>query len=185
MEHETGFEGLDEILGTKFDDSVITNPPAKRTELVEMAGKEKSLEEERSFLEEQIAELIENAKDVSETLKGDLKIGQKSRAFEVYSTLSNTILNCIKEMHNITMEREKMKLEREKFEHKVSKGNQPNVNVKASLNLSSDDLFKLMEQARDKSSMNIIEPDYVVRSDEQPNNLNTSGSNDNVEVDNG
>ena len=162
MDQETGFEGLDEILGTKFESNVLTTPPADKTELVEMAEKEKTLEEERSFLAGRIAELMEEAKNVSEILRSDIKIGAKASQYEVYAALSNTILECIKEMNKLTMDKEKLKLEREKFEHKVSKSNQPNLNVNASLKLSSSDLFKLMENAKKESSLNSVEADYTV-----------------------
>lgn len=180
MEQETGFEGLDALLGTKFEEKVITNPPAVRSELVEMAEKEKSMEEERSFLAGRIAELMEEAKEVSKILKDDIKIGSKASQYEVYAGLTNTILECIKEMNAITMNKEKMKLEREKFEHKVSKANQPSVNVKASLNLTSADLFKLMENAKKESSLNAVEADFTVVKDEPTDSadLNSSDSSD-------
>lgn len=164
-ELKTGFEGLDEILGTKFEEAPTTEESTDlvaRTELVEMAKKDKSIEEEREFLAGKIAELMAEAKDVAKVLKSDIKIGTKASMYEVYSTLSNTILECIKEMNKLTMNKEKLKLEREKFEHKVSKSNQPNVNVKASLNLSSADLFKMMEEAKKGSSLNSIDADYTV-----------------------
>lgn len=123
--------------------------------------------EDREYIEYEIKSLIESNRNVMISLEQELtRPGTKASFFEVYSMVSNTVLNALRELRDLNKliidaaiaQRKLAVLENTRFLKETS-GNQPQV-TNNTLILDSKSLFKMIDDAKRNSSLNDVNADF-------------------------
>jgi len=160
MENES-FNKLSEALGTFFEEDTENVPAVinKNLPVVPIAPQE-TIFEDKIYLQERLKNLVENSETILTKLATDIKTGSDARKFEVYGELLGSITNTLKELRDLN----KMSIDTNIMENPNEvPGATTNVNVF----LSSSELQKMMESAREKSEINKIDATFEIVNDEK------------------
>lgn len=166
---ETGFEGIDNVLNTDYNvDKELEKLETQSKKLVErksQSKENKDLEatiEDKEYLEFELKLLIQNTNRIMEVLEQDIKIGTKPRYHEVYATLVKTVLDGLKELRELNVSIEQLKLQREKLEVRKKEGGTSSNYQQVNFHLSGSDLYNMFEKAKAESELNKIEADFKI-----------------------
>lgn len=161
----TGFEGLDDALGTEYQNSNATDKAAQTAKKLDALSKKKNSDitlEDKEYMAFEIKTMIEDSRRVLDILEQDLKIGAQPRSFEVYATLTKAVLDGVKELRELHNNIEQLKLSKEKLELKRTStemiAGQPNVSIK----LTGPELFKMINDAKSNSELNRIDAEFEI-----------------------
>ncbi len=126
------FEGLDEVLGTNFvaNEAIVESVP----ELVPDTENH-PLSVDKLYLVNQLKKLDHDLEEVGALLKAELKIGAKPVYHNTYTQLIKAKLDIMKELRELSFAYEEAR--------KSKKSGKAEVNVNASMKLTSNDLFAL------------------------------------------
>jgi len=118
-------------------------------------------------MEFELKTTINDMKAVLATLQEDIKIGSQPRMFEVYATLSKSVLDGIKELRDLNMDIENLKIKKEAMSLKQqiarkSPDNGGNTTNNVNLMLSGKDLFSMLNKAKLDSELNEIDAEFDV-----------------------
>lgn len=166
----TGFEGLDDALETTYDpDKTLedANNSIQKYETAKVAVISETTLADKEFMELELKSSIHTMKTVLSVLQEDIKIGSQPRMFEVYATLSKSVLDGIKELRDLNMDIENLKIKQEAIRIKrmlaepkangSNGGNQTNVMI-----LGGNDLFNMINSAKQNSQLNEIDAEFDV-----------------------
>lgn len=163
---ESPYDPLNDALNIDYDPDKIVEKA--ETDIKSLSTASKKIEgavtlEDKEYMELEIKTLIQSAKFVMDKLEEDVKIGAKPRVYEVYATLTKAVLDSIKELRELNLSIENLKLSKEKLALKKEIGStgSPSVN----LQLSGKDMFKMLAAAQEqaeKSRSEVPDAEYDV-----------------------
>tara|TARA_R110001606_G_scaffold88448_6_gene199279 strand:- start:6703 stop:7212 length:510 start_codon:yes stop_codon:yes gene_type:complete len=163
---ETPYEPLNDALDIDYDPNRIVDKAEK--DIVSLAKTSTKLSdattlEDKEYMELEIKTLISSAKFVMDKLEEDVKIGAKPRVYEVYATLTKAVLDSIKELRELNLSIENLKLSKEKLNLKKEIGSTTSNTV--NLQISGRDMFKMLANAKkqaEQSRSEVPEAEYDV-----------------------
>lgn len=185
------FNKINDSLNTDFDEitskaiNKVEEIKTKKNELVEKvqtmvtAKDQKYTLEDKEYIKFELQSLIENNKQVMMNLQNELKIGAPPRIYETYAILSNSTANVIKELlalnrqitnyqvieqdqntkKELTLKAIEVKSKNNNIQQADSITNVSN-NV---LMLDYTQMSKILEEAKNKSSLNSIDATFDLR----------------------
>lgn len=167
---ETPFENLNDALDVHYDTNELVEKAEKNiTALSETKQDVVEDLEDKEYMEMELKMLIQESQFVMEKLKEECKIGAKPRVFEVYSTMTRSVLDAIKELRELHTTIERLKLDKEKLAVKrLSIDSEGNIGApKVNLQLTGKDLFKMVEEAQKSAAkkQQEINAEYKVEDD--------------------
>ena len=169
LEVSGAFEGLDDAFDIEFEDGaqLLDNIPDddsvsstaitvhERPNIpMEVTDDDKSIRDS-DFVSHELKGLIESSKTVLDKLDADIVIGSQPRMYEVYSQLTNSITAQLKELRQLHESVAKMKINQGKM--KIS-----DVGSNDKIQLTSDQLLKMLDKAKEHSEMNKIDANFKV-----------------------
>jgi hypothetical protein len=114
--------------------------------------------EDVAYMELELKMSLEGLQRVMDTLEQEIKVGAKAMLYEVYSTLTNSKINAVKELRELRKIIVDIKLRKEKIEKK-----QPEKNVNVyNFNSIQDVLEASVANAKKKSSLNQIDANFKI-----------------------
>jgi len=167
---DTGFDGIDEVLDSSFEKTEDSVADAKSllSNYGDLADRKttSSTIQDKEFMELELKTSINDMKNVLATLQEDIKIGSQPRMFEVYATLSKTVLDGIKELRDLNMDIENLKIKQEAMglKKQIASNSQHGPATTNNLNvmLSGKDLFSMLNKAKVDSELNEIDAEFDV-----------------------
>lgn len=167
---DTGFEGLDEALNTEYKEESKTLQEYKQDakEIEErknqfIAKQENMIFEDRTYLRDELKDIIKSAKSVLEKLKKDIKIGTDSKKYEAYAK----VLEAIGKQYYSLLDLNRYAFEAYVEAHQIH----PTENKKSNkIEMDANQLLDLINKAKEDSQMNEIDAHFdVVDTDEGGN----------------
>lgn len=167
---DTGFDGIDDVLGSSFEktDDSVADAKSLLSNYGNLADRKttSSTIQDKEFMELELKTSINDMKNVLATLQEDIKIGSQPRMFEVYATLSKTVLDGIKELRDLNMDIENLKIKQEAMglKKQIASNSQTSPATTNNLNvmLSGKDLFNMLNKAKVDSELNEIDAEFDV-----------------------
>jgi hypothetical protein len=153
------FQQLEDTLDVDYErevfkaESDLQEIEEKKQELMSIVDNTNSREitlQDYGFMNKELKSLVENTKKVLEVLYGQLKVGAPSRAFEVYSTLTNSVTAQLKELRELN----KTVLMLNPMM------NQSEPTDDGNIKMSAKQLADLISKAKDNSELNKIDADF-------------------------
>jgi hypothetical protein len=160
----SGNESFDKIageLGSTFDpqkefDKQTDKITKVKNKLVCKDAENLTLEDVE-YMELELKEVLMGLQRVMDTLEQEIKIGAKAIMFEVYSTLTNSKINAVRELRELRKIIVDIKFKNKKSEDKEKSPN----NVTMVFN-SISDVLEASKNARKNSSLNSIDADFKI-----------------------
>lgn len=161
------YESLNRTFEMDFKDHESTENTIKVVESMANSSKElqKVIEEQRynladrDYLIEQLKDLYDVQKYALESLSETLRVGAPPRAYECFATLSNSLAETLKTIMMTNKITTDYKVQENKEERLKAKGNGPTT-VNNNLMISSSELLKLLNNAKQNSQLNSIEAKF-------------------------
>lgn len=113
--------------------------------------------EDVEYMELELKEVLEGLQRVMDTLEQEIKIGSKAIMFEVYSTLTTSKINAVRELRELRKTIVDIKFKNKKSEDKQK----PTNNVTMVFN-SIQDVLEASKNAKKNSSLNSIDADFKI-----------------------
>lgn len=161
------YESLDSTFNMDFKDEESTEKSIKSVEKIANSAKELQKEindqrynlEDRQYLIDQLKDLYDVQKFALECLGDTLKVGAPPRAFECFATLSNSLSETLKTIMMTNKITTDYKVQENKEDRLKAKANGPTT-VNNNLMISSSELLKLLNNAKNNSELNNIVPKF-------------------------
>ena len=159
---ETGFEGLDKAMNSEFTENLeavekrLANFDTVKTAMVEKSKSGRYTLEDEEYMRFEIKTLIQGSRMIMDKLEKDIKIGSQPRVFEVYSALLKTTFDGLKELRELNRTVVDLEIESNKPSSETGIINNTTNNIL----LSSKDLFKMIQSAKDNNSMKAVEAKF-------------------------
>jgi hypothetical protein len=171
-----GFEGLDKMFNLSgTNDTELDGLEAINKELQTIEEKKLQLQAnaqdimliDQQFLVDEMKTLIMGARTVMRKLETDLKIGASPRQFEVYAELMNAVGNQYKSLLDLN----KIVLDAKIKTNQMNLQNNQNNKVE----MTSEQLLDLIDNARKNSQMNDIHADFSILDENEDEDANKDG----------
>jgi hypothetical protein len=163
------FENLDGALDTDYSaDETVKEAESLITKIednkkaVEASTDETTIDD-KEYLEFELKTLIQSTRRVLDVLEQDVKIGSQPRVFEVFGTLTKTVIDGIKELREMNLSIAQLKLQKEKLDvRKAESKNIPQLPNQVNISLSGRELFNMVSNATKNSQLNEIDAEFEV-----------------------
>jgi hypothetical protein len=164
---ETPFDPLNDALNVDYNSDELVRKAEKDvkkfTEVSTKIGDTETLQD-KEYMEMELKTLIQSMRYVMDTLEEDAKVGAKPRVFEVYATMAKAVLDAVKELRDLHMSIENLKINKAKLEIKRNSNELPPGAPQVNLKLTGKELFKMVSEAQESASetKTKIEAEYKV-----------------------
>ena len=154
------FEKIGDVLDSSFDGEEVIEDVKEIIEEKKSLVQSKGLTlDDAEYMKDKIQNTISGLEKILKILEGDIKIGTAPRYYEVYSTMQTAKMNSIKELREMN----KIILD---LKVKLNKKDGPK-NLTVNYNLTSKDVSKMIEDAKEKNSLNKIKADFKIEDEEK------------------
>ena len=148
------FDKLDKEFNTpetvESVDKELAEFESKKNDIVKKSTSVKTLED-KQYLQDEIKGLIDNSKQVLDTVKKDIKIGTAPRTIEVYAKLMSATIDGIRELRELNQTIANMTMFKD-----------PDEKPKANLNvtMTGKELLQMMNNAKANSQTEAVDASF-------------------------
>lgn len=148
---QTPFEPLNDALNVDYDGDELVKKAER--DIIKLSSTTDKISDsttlaDKEYMEMELKTLIQSLNFVMERLEEDAKVGAKPRVFEVYATMAKAVLDAVKELRDLHLSIENIKLSKEKLEVKRNANDIPGISPNVSIRLTGKELFEMVNSAK-------------------------------------